>query len=145
MSGPVVAIGYLLLVPCVIGMLIGLVMMFATGGASDASFTAIEDEYRSSLVEAGIPETLVEKSAKPGGLTATDRDSLSPEQRTALSSAELAKSAGQLGAGAGTAVAGGFGIFLIVVSFVGGLLGWLLIMKKKVLQCGSCKAVVAAS
>jgi hypothetical protein len=29
--------------------------------------------------------------------------------------------------------------------FVGGLLGWLLVMKKSVLQCNNCTAVVAAS
>ena len=50
---------------------------------------------------------------------------------------------------AGSAVGGGFAVILsiigIVASFVGGLLGWLLIMKKKVLQCTSCQAVVNAS
>src|SRR6478736_5511026 len=30
---------------------------------------------------------------------------------------------------------GGFAIFVIVASFVGGLLGWLLIMRKRVLEC----------
>jgi hypothetical protein len=33
----------------------------------------------------------------------------------------------------------------IVGSFVGGLLGWILIMKKTVLQCTNCQAVVNAS
>jgi hypothetical protein len=39
----------------------------------------------------------------------------------------------------------GFFIFLLVMSFIGGIFGWLLIMKKKVLQCTHCGAVVAAS
>jgi hypothetical protein len=36
-------------------------------------------------------------------------------------------------------------LVLIVLSFVGGLLGWLLVMKKAVLQCNNCGAVVPAS
>jgi hypothetical protein len=45
---------------------------------------------------------------------------------------------------AGTIAAGvlmGFG----VVSLVSGLLGWLLVMKKDILKCNYCGAVVAAS
>ncbi len=40
------------------------------------------------------------------------------------------------------------GIFSMVLGFsflVAGLLGWLLVMKKKILQCNYCGAVVAAS
>ena len=40
---------------------------------------------------------------------------------------------------------GGFFIFLGLASLVAGLLGWLLIMKKEILQCSYCGAVVAAS
>jgi len=46
---------------------------------------------------------------------------------------------------AGATIAGGVFIFFGVFSLVGGLLGWLLVMKKDVLQCGHCGAVVAAS
>jgi hypothetical protein len=42
-------------------------------------------------------------------------------------------------------IGGGFAILLGVASFVGGLLGWLLIMKKRVLQCSVCSATVSAS
>lgn len=42
-------------------------------------------------------------------------------------------------------IGGGFAIFLAIASFVGGLLGWLLIMRKRVLQCSVCGATVAAS
>ncbi len=37
------------------------------------------------------------------------------------------------------------GAVLGITSFVGGLLGWLLVMKKRVLQCNVCGAVVNAS
>jgi len=39
----------------------------------------------------------------------------------------------------------GFAIFMGVTSFAGGLLGWLLIMKKRVLKCNVCRATVNAS
>lgn len=46
----------------------------------------------------------------------------------------------------GTAiVTGGFAVIIGISSFVGGLLGWLLVMKKRVLQCSVCGAVVNAS
>jgi hypothetical protein len=38
-----------------------------------------------------------------------------------------------------------FAVFLAIASFVGGLLGWLLIMKKRVLQCPVCGATVGAA
>jgi len=39
----------------------------------------------------------------------------------------------------------GFAFALGITSFVGGLLGWLLVMRKRVLQCDLCGAVVNAS
>lgn len=36
-------------------------------------------------------------------------------------------------------------IFFGVASFIAGLFGWLLIMKKDVLRCGNCRAIVNAS
>ena len=47
-------------------------------------------------------------------------------------------------AGADSAAACGISVFVIVASFVAGLFGWLLTMKKKVLQCSNCGAVVNA-
>jgi hypothetical protein len=41
-------------------------------------------------------------------------------------------------------IGGGFAVFWWVAFFVGGLLGWLLVMRKNVLQCSLCRAVVNA-
>jgi len=41
--------------------------------------------------------------------------------------------------------AGGAGLMLFFASLVGGLLGWLLVMKKWVLRCTSCRATIAAN
>jgi hypothetical protein len=145
MSGPVVTTGYILLVPSILGILFGILLLFSSGKAADSSFTGIDDSFKASLVEANVPEATIQKAFSTEGLTQVDREALTPEQRTAITDAELSRNAGKVGAGAGTAIAGGLGIVLIIIFFVGGLLGWLLIMTKKVLQCVSCNAVVAAS
>ncbi len=44
-----------------------------------------------------------------------------------------------------SAMVSGILVFFALAAFVGGLLGWLLIMKKKVLICTHCSAVVPAS
>lgn len=59
--------------------------------------------------------------------------------------ASISANSGRLGAGSGEALVSGFAVFCGVSSFVGGLFGWLLIMKKRVLQCGTCGAVINAS
>jgi hypothetical protein len=42
-------------------------------------------------------------------------------------------------------IGGAFTIFWGIAFFVGGLFGWLLVMKKRVLQCSICGATVSAS
>jgi hypothetical protein len=90
MSGPAVAIGFILLIPSVLGILFSAFILFAVavGVGHDA----------------GNPDV----------------------------------------AGA-AAIGTGIAIFIGVGCFVGGLLGWLLIMRKRVLQCNVCEAVVNAS
>ena len=83
MSGPVVAIGYLLLVPSVFGIIISLIII---GNSS----TAGTHSHMSAFLA-------------------------------------------------------GFALLFGIGSFIGGLLGWLLVMKKNILQCHQCGAVVNAS
>ncbi|MGH2509761.1 MAG: hypothetical protein ACRDHZ_20465 [Ktedonobacteraceae bacterium] len=52
---------------------------------------------------------------------------------------------GQSASGGQSADAGDIAIFSALVFFVGGLFGWLLVMKKKVLRCTNCSAIVPAS
>jgi len=44
-----------------------------------------------------------------------------------------------------TRLAEGIAFFWTVAALVSGVLGWILVMKKSVLQCNHCSAVVAAS
>ena len=145
MSGPVVFIGYIFLIPSIFGMLFGVLMIFATGGAASETSESIRLEVRQQLTAANIPEEIIQKVISRNSITEDERYLLSDDQRRTVSDVQMSYSASQVGAGAGTVIAGGFSIFVIVSSFVGGLLGWLLIMKKRVLQCVRCNAVIAAS
>jgi hypothetical protein len=83
MSAPVVVIGYIFLIPSILGVLAGCLLLFLSAGASDS--------------------------------------------------------------GSSMFIVGGFAVTVIVSAFVGGLLGWLLVMKKRVLECENCGAIVPAS
>jgi hypothetical protein len=91
MSGPVVAIGYIFLVPSILGVMISAFMFISTAALHPSN------------------------SADPGTSAAV------------------------------TGIAGGIAIAFGIASFVGGLIGWLLVMKKQVLECNVCKATVNAS
>lgn len=92
-SGPVVFIGWIFLIPSLLGVLFSLIMFLSMGAVhSDVAAQATSD-------------------------------------------AEQAGAA--IGAGIGYMVFGVLGIS----SFVGGLLGWLLVMKRKVLKCSNCGTI----
>ena len=145
MSAPVVLIGYILLVPCVIGMLLGFLLLLGTGASSADFSQTTRNEIRAQLVESRIPDGLIDQLLSGDTISESERQMLTSAQRTRFEDARLNYLASQAGSGAATVLAGGFSLFMIVSAFVGGLLGWLLIMKKKVLQCGNCGAVVNAS
>lgn len=46
------------------------------------------------------------------------------------------------GQGIAAVIGGGFFLFIGIVSLIGGLIGWLLIMTKKVFKCGRCGFVL---
>jgi hypothetical protein len=122
----------------------GLALVGVFGAASEVPRTIREDAVK-ELRAASVPERIVDKAAEGKTISETELADLSPEQRKAVADAEMSIAAGIAGAGAGVVLVGGMAVFIFVASLVGGLLGWLLVMKKKILQCMSCGAVVAAS
>jgi hypothetical protein len=136
LSGPAVVIGYLFLIPSFIGMLIGIVMLMNDG---------IKKEVRAELSKAGIPSGMIEQVVNHESIPKVELAKLTYDQRKSLTDAMLSYTASTVGAGAGAAIGGALSIFLMIASFCGGLLGWILTMKKKVLQCVACEAVVNAS
>lgn len=145
MSGIVVAIGYILLIPSILGILFSVLLLFATGKARADSSSSLRTVAVKTIRESGVSSGIAEKSVSGQPLTELEKTSLSPDQDRAIESAQRMMTYGTAGTGFGIALAGGAALFFGVVSLVGGLLGWLLIMKKKILQCNNCGAVTAAS
>jgi hypothetical protein len=83
-------IGFVIVVPSVLGMIMALIMFISTGNATSELMSASQNN------------------------------------------AELA------GTAIGASIGYGFAIFFGISSLVGGLIGWLLLMKKKVYKCLNC-------
>ena len=145
MSGPVVVIGYILLIPSVIGILISGLLVFGSGTAAKGMADDAEAAERRELRAANLPEGIIDKAVAGTPLSPQERTSLTQEQQAKIDAAPVSISARKAGAGIGGVMAGGLSVCLGVSCFVSGLLWWALIMKKRVLQCHRCGAVVAAS
>src|SRR5438093_6379685 len=59
MSGPVVVIGFILLIPSVLGMLFGILMLFLTSAASTQSSISGERDIRARLAAHDVPESII--------------------------------------------------------------------------------------
>jgi hypothetical protein len=81
---------------------------------------------------------------KEGTLTPAS-DDLQVLYLTLINSAEKQEPERTAAPGLISMLGGGLAIVLGVAFFVAGLLGWLLVMKKRVLQCSVCGAVINAS
>ncbi len=200
MSGPVVAIGFILLIPSILGMLASALLFSGAityGGNESAerasrpvlSQTDTEATFRNACAKeilrnlrprAGkpywsrtslLPVTAeycecalsVYERAGPGtdaGTAVTvctnrlEEGSLSvPSQAVQAFYAYTLKHSGTVehaepdgsSTNAVHVFGGSFAIALGIACFVGGLLGWLLVMRKRVLKCSVCGAVVNAS
>lgn len=181
LSGPAVAIGFILLIPSILGMLSCVVMLLAfntsvgaalgvNANSSGRPYQSTEDakfrkncEDAFSQVSSELPGTSAPQYCECMLSTYKQTDSLEGAGRTCAdkglngtleepsedvvslysSNASKATNAGLITAVSvlGNAFFIGWGIAF----FVSGLLGWLLVMKKRVLQCDVCGAVVNAS
>jgi hypothetical protein len=145
MSGVVVLIGYILLIPSLLGIAFATMGVVATGSATEQVSGSMKREAEGKLRTAGVPPAIVQSVVDQHAVSQSELGQLTESQRQAVQQARLELAAGTVGAGAGAALAGGASLLFGVFSLVGGLLGWLLVMKKSVLQCNGCGAVVAAS
>jgi hypothetical protein len=192
MSGPVVAIGFILLIPSVLGMVaaglifLGVIALNGNGPSSTAN-DAIEPiredwdtQYRRNCINNPQADTtapmkqrvqvcectlteykksnsveyagqVCAQRLQAGTLGAVDRDTKrlydnligtsSPDGGAVERVQMQRKGVSPLF----NIIGSTFAIVLGISSFVGGLLGWLLTMKKRVLQCSVCGATVSAS
>ena len=146
LSGPAVVIGYILLVPSILGILIGGLLLILGSFATSETSSGISSEITETLTSAYVPEHIIQKVVNDEELTSNEVERLKMTFKyDVVKDAQLSRDAGMIGVGIGATLMGGVSIVLIVGSFVAGLIGWILIMKKRVLQCSSCKMTVAAS
>lgn len=145
MSGVVVLIGYILLIPSLMGIAFATMGIVATSSATEQVSGSMKRDVEAKLRTAGVPPAIIQSVVEQHVGSQSDLGELAEPQRQAVQQAKLELAARRVGAGAGAALAGGASLLLGVFSLVGGLLGWLLVMKKSVLQCNGCGAVVAAS
>ncbi len=146
MSTPVAVIGYILLIPSFLGILLNLFILVAPTLGLTAAGAAVEvtPAQVKQMRDAEVPEPIINKVVNGELVTTEDRDSMTQEQQTIVSSIQVGVAGAQACACCGAGIIGGSAIVGMIVCFVSGLLGWLLVMKKKVLQCHACSAVVAA-
>jgi hypothetical protein len=173
MSGPAVAIGFILLIPSILGMIFSAFLFVSANSvilpkqpyqsAKDAQFRKnCKDAFRevsSQLPGVSAPEycecalsgyketnylqgafRTCAQQGIDGTLSATDHD-----VDAFYSSNTSHQSPDSAGSNLFRVAGSGFAIALGIASFVGGLLGWLLVMRKRVLQCNVCGAIVNAS
>jgi hypothetical protein len=188
MSGPAVAIGFILLIPSVLGMLFSVLLFFGfialpvvgrlgTNASEsshpfqsdfDASFRkSCARNFQQKYIQASgvsAPQSLVEQYCECALSTFKETGSETMAAQTCIqkttngtldtpsqdvdalySNNTSHQSPNRAVASLAGILGGGFSIVLGVSSFVGGLLGWLLVMRKRVLQCDVCGAVVNAS
>lgn len=188
MSGPVVAIGFILLIPSILGIVACALMLIGVGVAANAAhkMSAMDGErtrlfqstsdagFRKSCAKSfkqsyyqtqGLPasQSLAEQYCECALSTFKESGSLTFATETCSQRAMdpvkpldkdvdafYSDDAGpQPPTHAAIEIFRVFGSVSAVVlgiwSFVGGLLGWLLVMRKRVLKCDDCGAVVNAS
>jgi hypothetical protein len=179
LSGPAVAIGYILLIPSILGMifcgyiLISINLATIPGASAQHTQSAFDASFRQNCAKSVqqinqstgyyASQQLIEQYCECALSTYKETDSEAAATQTCRQRAQNgtlealgtdvdafysdAPRNAQESAGSDLlhGVTSMFAIALGIAFFVGGLLGWLLVMRKRVLQCNVCGAVVNAS
>lgn len=111
MSGVVVVIGYILLIPSVIGILVGGIGLVSSGAAGKSGMQTARTRAEADLRAASVPAPVISKLTEFRSLVASDTASLNGRQRAAIREANLTLTASAAGTGIGVGVAAGVSIF----------------------------------
>ena len=145
MSGPVVVMGYLFIVLallCAIGGTFGLVDSSAVAAELPGRLAA---RSKSTLRSIAVPAPTIEKVVSGEELSASDRSALSEQQHEAIDLARRLNSLTGISEGLRILLVAGLSILCLAAAFEACLVGCLLVMEKRVLQCLTCGAVTPAS
>jgi hypothetical protein len=140
MNGFLVVVGFILMIPAVIGVLIGGIGA-AGGGLFASQANRTPEEIRAELKGLAVPDATIDHLLAGDPMTKEQLTGLNEQQQIAVGKATLAVLAKKAPAGA---VVGG-GLAIVAVSVLVGIVGWLFIRKKWVLLCTKCPAVVPAT
>ncbi len=146
MSTPVVVIGFIFLIPSVLGMIASALILFGVVSSAGTDANRTRDEVAARMRSNDVPEPIISAVLANPNLDADSlMDQVSMAQLSWIKDSQEKLRGSTEGSGLAVLFGGGFAIALGVASFVGGIIGWLLVMKKRVLQCSVCMAVVNAS
>lgn len=148
MSGPAVVIGFILLVPSILGMLFSAGMLLFVTMGSGKSTVQTRNAAITEMRQHDVPERIIQQVVKNPDMDITQfiqDDDMNMVSYSWLKDADMKLRSDGIANGLVVLFGGGFFIAIGIASFVGGLLGWLLVMRKRVLQCDTCGAVVNAS
>ncbi|MCW8137312.1 MAG: hypothetical protein KIT58_00200 [Planctomycetota bacterium] len=144
MSTPVVLVGYLVGLPSLLGLAFAGMLMFATGKAATQTTDMLRAESLSILEERGVPAPVISRVLAGPPLSTEELDDLPDDHRAAVRAVDATRTGQSIGTGLGAMLGGGASLCAGSASAMGLLMGLLLTMKRRVLQCSKCGAVVAA-
>jgi hypothetical protein len=184
MSGPVVAIGFILLIPSILGMVFSAILLIGVNAITNRiheqtqrpSQNPVDAKFRKSCRDAFLEKQAQYLSANKvsasqfcecvlstykengsvdvrgasqtcaeEGVNGTLKEPDSNVQAFYEDASTQSAATDDVGQNIARFIGSGFAIALGIGSFVGGLLGWLLVMRKRVLKCDVCGAVINAS
>ncbi len=144
-SLPVVIIGYIFLVPCLLGVFSAGRTLFGSAAVTLDIPEQTKNRITAELRTVDLSDDIIAQIFDYHLIELSDLGQLNEKQQAAVNRAEAAVALilqGKMLAST-FSVAGIF--FFMIISFIGGIIGWLLVMKKKLLQCSICGACIERS
>jgi hypothetical protein len=147
LSGCLATLGFFLLIPCFLllcfALLFGALGMAATGSASvKVTEQAKQDAITKLRAMEGIPPGVISNFQPTARVSDTSLTALEPPQREQVHQIQSSYDAQVAGAAVGTGFAALFGGGLVIIMFViaipGLIIGFVLILRKKVWKCQTC-------
>jgi hypothetical protein len=138
-------IGYILLIPCVIGFLLGAAGLYGAKKADTGGTAVVDGNARQKLEAWHIPGPIIARVLANEWLNDDELAQLTHDQQAAVDRYKTAVSLEKSGVGLGSFLAGGVSVVLMIATFFVGLIGWVLTLRKNVLRCAQCGALAPAS
>jgi hypothetical protein len=149
LSGVAVALGYLLLAPSLLGLLVAIALFLVSGVASTKDLSQkLKKDVSVDLKKAGASQNLIVKVIGFQKVSEDDEKDLTEQQKGAVRSGRVRMANGPLPESAIwlTAIVVRVGsLYVGAFSLLGAVLGWLLVRKKEVLACDQCDDASPAS